>query len=354
VTGPENELALAAAQALARGERQGLSPLLVYGPSGVGKSRLVAGLVAEYRLRQPQSVVVHLDAQAFSAAYFKAARQATQTGWFALRHRFRSATLFVLEDLESLGKSPLPADELVRTLDALDSAGAAVVISARSAPGTWSPRKWPVRLVSRLRGGVAARIEPPTLESLRRYVIHTTREHGIALQTETVEMLIVTAHDYRTLNGWIARLAEEAQRNSGQTAQRKSRADNVPKGVPHHPSRHPLVALKAQAVAMILAEELNWTESCVTIETIARTAARQFGIQLDLLRGPSRRASVVTVRHLAMYLARTRTGSSFAVIGKYFGQRDPSTVRHACKSATRRLDADPALSAVIVALKPSR
>ena len=53
LTGPENELAMAAAQAMARGERDGISPLLVYGPSGVGKSRLLAGLVAEWLRRQP-------------------------------------------------------------------------------------------------------------------------------------------------------------------------------------------------------------------------------------------------------------------------------------------------------------
>ena len=45
LTGPENELAFAGAQALARGEREGISPLVVHGLSGVGKSRLLAGLV---------------------------------------------------------------------------------------------------------------------------------------------------------------------------------------------------------------------------------------------------------------------------------------------------------------------
>src|SRR5438045_8793105 len=57
LTGPENELAMAAAQAMARGEHQGISPLVVHGPSGAGKSRLLAGLVAERVRRQPGSAV---------------------------------------------------------------------------------------------------------------------------------------------------------------------------------------------------------------------------------------------------------------------------------------------------------
>jgi len=80
LTGSENELAMAAAQALARGERAGISPLVVYGPSGVGKSRLLAGLVAERLRHQPSSSVAHLDAQAFVAACFEAAGDAVEAG----------------------------------------------------------------------------------------------------------------------------------------------------------------------------------------------------------------------------------------------------------------------------------
>ena len=68
-----------------------------------------------------------------------------------------------------------------------------------------------------------------------------------------------------------------------------------------------------------------------------------------MLRGPSRRASVVTARHLAMHLARTLAGSSFAAIGTYFGGRDPATVRHACR-APSALNADPTLAAAVATL----
>ena len=51
-----------------------------------------------------------------------------------------------------------------------------------------------------------------------------------------------------------------------------------------------------------------------------------------------------------MYLARSHSGTSFAAIGTYFGGRDPATVRHACKAAVLRLDANPALAAAIATL----
>src|SRR5262249_12709247 len=100
----------------------------------------------------------------------------------------------------------------------------------------------------------------------------------------------------------------------------------------------------------ILAEETLLAGSAVSIDSIARSVAARFSIRLGMLRGPSRRASVVAARHLAMHLARTLTGSSFAAIGAYFGVRAPAPVRHARRTAAERLSADPALAAVAAAI----
>jgi chromosomal replication initiator protein len=348
--GPENKLALAAAQALAQGKREGFSPLVVHGPSGVGKSRLLRGLLVEWMQRQPGSAVAYLDAQAFSVACSEAADKIDGADWPALRGRFRSVGLFVLEDLESLGASPLAKDELTHTLDALDAQGATVAVSARSAPNGWPRREWPVRLISRLLGGVTARIDAPSLPSLRQYILHVTGQHGLALESEAVESLILAADGYRTLEGWVARLALVSRLERGQTGRRIHRAKIAFGGDEFPPSHQTPHVLDQQTVTRILAEETYLTRRPVTIDAIAKAVAIQCGIQLGALRGPSRRASVVMARHLAMHLARILVGSSFATIGNYFGGRDPATVRYACKSAASQMKTDPALAATMSTL----
>jgi chromosomal replication initiation ATPase DnaA len=52
-----------------------------------------------------------------------------------------------------------------------------------------------------------------------------------------------------------------------------------------------------------------------------------------------------------MYVCRILTGLSYQAIGAYFGNRDPSTVRYACKTATERISTDPALAAAIRSLR---
>jgi chromosomal replication initiator protein len=154
---------MAAAQAIARGEREGISPLVVHGPSGVGRSRLLTELVAERLLRQPGSSVAHLDSQTFTLACLEAAGEVAGACWSALRGRFRHVDLFVLGDLEGLQHGSLAQAELAHTLDVLDAAGSAVVISAQFAPGTWSRLEWLVRLVNRLLGSLAVWIAAPGL-----------------------------------------------------------------------------------------------------------------------------------------------------------------------------------------------
>jgi chromosomal replication initiator protein len=330
VGGPENALAQASVLALAQGGEAalGLSPLVVHGPSGVGKSRLLAALVAECLLRRPGAAVAHLEAEAFAAACAEAAGRSG--GWSELRERFRRLDLFVLEDLHALERARLALEELVHTLDALDEAGSAVAVSARAGPGQWPGSSWPRRLVNRLSGGLAVRIDPPGLASRRRFVLARAQARGLALSADAVEALAAAGDGYRTLDGWLARLGLASRL-----------------GHHHRP-------LGRSVVTALLEDEEGEAASggvTVTIAQVARAVAEQFRVRLGDLRGTTRRQTIMAPRHVAIYLARGLTGQSYQAIGTYFGRRDPATVRHACRAAAARLTADPALAATVGALR---
>jgi chromosomal replication initiator protein len=319
LVGPENALAYAATRALARGEDGAGSPLVVHGPSGAGKSRVLAGLVGEWLARNSGAAVAHLGAEAFAGLCIDAIEG--RADWAELRGRFRGLDLLVVEDLHALGRVPPAYEELAHTLDALGRSGGVVAVSAREGPGHWTA--WPRRLVSRLTGGLAVRVDPPGLASRRRYTRDRARARGLRLSAEAVEALAGPADGYRTLDGWLARLALAARDEPG-------------------PIDRPWVE-------PILAEE--GATSSPTIDGIARDVATRFGVRTRDLRSDARHGALVGPRHLAMHLARELTGQSFAAIGAYFGRRDAATVRHACRAASRRLEADPALAAAAEALK---
>jgi chromosomal replication initiator protein len=338
LTGPENELAFAGAQAMARGEREGLSPLVVHGPSGVGKSRLLGGLVVEWLRRHPASAVAQIDANSFVELCREAASRTEHrddsTGWTELRGRFRSVDLFVMDDLEGLERAPQAREEFSHTLDAIEARGGAVAVACRTPPGLWPREVWPTRLASRLTGGLTARIDPPGLASRRRYILDHARAGGLVLSAEAIESLAETADGYRTLDGWLARLALDVR--------------TTPSG--GGKPGDPFATVELQKVAEALQDETDEIGGGPSIEQIAKEAAARFGVRLSALRGNGRQAAVVEARHLAMHAARLYTSLSFAAIGKYFGNRDPATVRHACKAAAARIEANPALAATLAAL----
>ena len=323
IDGPENALAHASLLVLARGDGQGVSPLVVHGGAGVGKTRLLRGLVGECLLRRPSAALAHLEAETFAALCAEAAGR--RGGWAELRGRFRALDLFVLDDVHALERAPLALAELTHTLDALADAGAGVAVSARVGPGQW--QGWPPRLVNRLVGGLAVRVDPPGPASRRRYLLDRARAQGVTLAAGAVDSLVEAADGYRTLDGWLARLALIAR-------------------VERRPADEALVSAVLAGDGVLGSAEAG----AATVEQVARAVAARFGVTLRDLRSPSRRQAVAGPRHLAMHLARALTGQSFAAVGAYFGGRDPATVRHACRAAAARVAADPALAAAAAAI----
>lgn len=68
----------------------------------------------------------------------------------------------------------------------------------------------------------------------------------------------------------------------------------------------------------------------LTIADVQRAVAAHFDLSVDDLRSVRRCAPIVGPRHLAMYLARLLTGSSFPFLAKRFGGRDHTTIMNAC------------------------
>lgn len=83
------------------------------------------------------------------------------------------------------------------------------------------------------------------------------------------------------------------------------------------------------------------------ISDVVAVVAEWFSLSADDLTGPNRRHHMVWPRWLAMHLARKMTGQSLTGIGRVFGGRDHSTVRHACLSIAHELRDNPDLATAV-------
>jgi chromosomal replication initiator protein len=78
----------------------------------------------------------------------------------------------------------------------------------------------------------------------------------------------------------------------------------------------------------------------ITVEFIQKLVAEHFDLQVDKLKGQTRKRSIVIARQLSMYLAKNLTNKSLKAIGENFGGRDHSTVIYSCKAVQDLLDTD--------------
>jgi chromosomal replication initiator protein len=83
---------------------------------------------------------------------------------------------------------------------------------------------------------------------------------------------------------------------------------------------------------------LAWVEACQalvddsgTMRSIAEEVARKHRITVKELRGPSRRRELVIARHEAFARCRDELLKTYTQIGRFFGDRDHSSVVYGCQ-----------------------
>lgn len=84
---------------------------------------------------------------------------------------------------------------------------------------------------------------------------------------------------------------------------------------------------------------------------IQATVALSYDITTAMLVSPYRWRKAAWPRQVAMYLARNLTNHSLPSIGRHFGNRDHSTVIHACRAVEKRMASDPLYRADVEALR---
>jgi len=313
----ENRLVEFAVQALLAGDRR-YNPVVFGGPTGTGKSLLAHGLAERWRQERPDELVV----VTCGADFHRSHAYALDTDSIVdFRHRMTLARLFVLDDLQQLNEKPAAQEEFARLLDVFVSGGTAVLVTTSEPWGAHEGLA--AGLCSRLAGGLSVPLQPPGVSARRVLLRRIAETLAVSLSDAAIELLATGPVDVGPhrmtvpqLNHAVLQLAHAAQ-----VASSPIEVDDV------------RTYLQVQA-----------RERQPTFRSIAAKTAVYFSVKTSQLRGPSQCSQVVRARGVAMLLARKLTGKSFEVIGQFFGQRDHTTVLHACRKIERLQEQDPAIA----------
>ena len=137
VVGPNNNLAHAAAVAVAESPGQAYKILYIYGGVGLGKTHLMHA-VAHYILKNnPSSKILYVTSETFTNDYIESIRNNNVKGSFNtsdFRNKYRDLDVLLIDDIQFITGKVSTQEEFFHTFNALNERNKQIIISSDKPP----------------------------------------------------------------------------------------------------------------------------------------------------------------------------------------------------------------------------
>jgi chromosomal replication initiator protein len=311
VVGNNNQMAHAAALAVAQAPAQAYNPLFIYGDTGLGKTHLMHAIGHAIQRNSGHAKVAYLSTEKFTNEFIQALQENALTKF---RQRYRHVDVLLLDDVQFLSNKERIQEEFFHTFNELFESSKQIVLSSDRRAS--EIQKLEARLVSRFEWGLPADIQPPDFET--RVAILRTKAASLKFDIPAAVVNFVAqniAKNIRRLEGALIKVASYSTLT----------------GKP----------IDLATAEMLLQDVLmEQAQNQLTIETIQKRVADHYQIRHSDMTSKRRPNNIAIPRQIAMYLARTLTKHSLQEIGDAFGGRDHGTVIHACKSVDNMMEQD--------------
>jgi len=309
------QFAHAAAKAAANFPGGKYNPLLIYGPSGLGKTHLLHAIAIQMLKNNPQARICYLSAESFVNEFIESVKNKS-TNHFHNRYR-SSFDAFLIDDIQYIGGKEKSEEEFFHTFNHLFGSHNQVVLTSDKPPKELHNLE--ERLITRLQQGLVVDVKPPDLET--RIAILKAKAEAEDLYVPDEVCLMIAGHirnNVRELEGALVRLSAEASINGTEIT----------------------LDMAREALSDLLNENKN---NNLSIESINKCVCQYFKISSAELNSKSRERKYSEPRQIAMYLSRKYTKKTLPEIAFAFGGKDHSTVIHAIKKIEKEIHSSPTL-----------
>jgi chromosomal replication initiator protein len=321
VIGKSNELAAAAAHAVAEAPGKTYNPLFIYGATGLGKTHLMQAIAHAVLAKYPSTRVHYFGAEQFINEVIESIHARTMSEF---RRRYRNdVDLFLVDDVHFLEGKEMTQEEFFHTFNALFEGHKQIVLTSdrppKEIPGLED------RLISRFEWGLVADIGHPDLEHRIAILRKKAEQDHLELTIPDDVLRFIAEHirsSVRELEGCIIKLLLFASlKNREVTIElaREALSDKIRQGEESSSSA---------------------TQATPSIDRVQEVVARRWGVTPEGLRSKARTKTLTIPRQVAMYLARGMLGMQLVEIGQAFGGRDHSTVIHSVDKVERQMMRD--------------
>ncbi len=309
-----NEMAHAAATAVSQRPGQAYNPLFLYGGVGVGKTHLMHAIGNNILKEKSESKIIYCTGEVFTNEIVGAIRSKQA---LRFKNKYRSAQVLLIDDIQFIAGKNAVQEEFFHTFNALTQQNSQVVLTSDRPPHEISLLE--DRLRSRFEAGLMIDIGEPSFELRTAILLIKAKQHELEIPMQLAQHIAAQIESARKLEGIVKKI-------------------------------HSAVLLKRVEVSEELINQILDSEQRLRPRKIKmkphdliKTVANHYHIKQIALKGKSRVKSIVTARHIAMYLMKTKLDLSFSEIGRLFSNRDHTTAMHAIKKIEKLLSRDNSL-----------
>ncbi|MBI2099573.1 chromosomal replication initiator protein DnaA [Candidatus Uhrbacteria bacterium] len=299
IVGKGNELAHAAAQAVADNPGQKYNPLFIYGGVGLGKTHLIQAIGNRLLQKNPHAKVLYITSEQFTNDFVNAMRSGSGKEF---KERYRNVDILLIDDVQFISGKEGTKEELFHTFNTLHHAGRQVVFTSDRPPKEIGAEE---RLKSRFEWGATVDISIPDLETRIAILSHKCGEKQINISTEILHFIASALQsNVRELEGALNKI------------------------IANYQLRNTPISLETTK-ALLSGFANNSGKKSLTPKFLIEAVTNYYDLSIDDIIGKSREQKLAFPRQIIMFLLREELEVSYPSIGKEIGGRDHTTAMHA-------------------------
>lgn len=315
VVGNSNRFAHASSVSVAEVPGQFYNPLFIYGSSGLGKTHLMHAIANYIKQKTPKAKIMCITSEKFinDLIISISARTTPQ-----FRNRYRNADILLIDDVQFFAGKDMAQEELFHTFNDLYNSNKQIVLTSDKLPKQID--NLDERIRTRFECGNMVDIKPPDYETRIAIIQKKAEEEGITVPFDVYcYMANSIKSNIRELEGALTRISSYSKITG-----KKIDLDLAEESLGSF--------IEKEGVIRITANQIN------------EAVSKYYSIPISDIKGKRRTQEVSDVRQIAMYLCRTLTDMSFAIIGREYGNRHYTTVMHAVDNILNEMKTDSSLS----------
>lgn len=306
-----NQVAYAAAQAVANSPGNAYNPLFFYGGVGVGKTHLAQAAARVILETQKEKQVYFCPGDQFTNELIDSIREKSTAKF---RRKYRNLSLIIVDDIQFIAGKTSVQEEFFHTFNSIASGGGQIILTSDRPPS--DIKNLEDRLRSRFSGGLIVDIQSPDFELRSAILLIKAKEKGIEIDIDSARVIAESVEDTRALEGTLLSIYAKVLGHGGDK-------------------------ITLEVVDDYFSEKAERPQARkITPQAVIKKVCSFYNVKQSHIKSSGRTSEVALARQIIMYILRSEFELKLEDVAGILNRKDHTTIMHGNDKISRMLMKD--------------